>query len=277
MMGVKMIPKILHLYWGRNQPLSYLRYLTVASFIQQNPDWDIVIGYPVEESKGHYELWIEQNKDGHGGKDYFDELNDFKQVRLNEYSWDYADWINTEVHRSDVYRWDVMSTMGGWWTDFDIIYFKPMIDISVYESVVFPMYKVLSVIPIGFFGCCPFNAYLREAYNKSLDALKDDIDYQAAGTYILGTGAQDGVDYISEDIVYPFKWNHLNPMLNQAQYNLPDECIGIHWFGGSSKTHMLEHDICVDGWFNETRNFQRIVKDITERLVIERVLVDNGL
>ena len=36
------IPKKIYLYWGAS-PLSYLRYLTVASLSRLNPDWEITV------------------------------------------------------------------------------------------------------------------------------------------------------------------------------------------------------------------------------------------
>mgnify|MGYP000863621701 CR=1 FL=1 len=41
------IPKIVHFYWGKNNPLTFLQYLSVVSFREHNPGWKIKIYYPL--------------------------------------------------------------------------------------------------------------------------------------------------------------------------------------------------------------------------------------
>ena len=38
-------PKILHIYWGGGI-MTYIRFLTIKSFMNQNPDWTIMFWYP---------------------------------------------------------------------------------------------------------------------------------------------------------------------------------------------------------------------------------------
>ena len=44
------VPQILHLYWNMEK-LSYLQYLTVRTFMEINPDWEIILWYPKYPSK----------------------------------------------------------------------------------------------------------------------------------------------------------------------------------------------------------------------------------
>ena len=45
------ISKGSHTYWGGGK-LVYLRYLTIKTFMRLNPDWQIILWYPVAPFKG---------------------------------------------------------------------------------------------------------------------------------------------------------------------------------------------------------------------------------
>lgn len=102
------VPKVLHLFWGKNKPLSYLRYLTVKSFVKYNPDWGIRVHIPTSPIDSKPRLWpteITSSK-----FDYFDKLNDIPNV----------DFIPVEstkeigsVHTSDLLRIKLLHEEGG--------------------------------------------------------------------------------------------------------------------------------------------------------------------
>lgn len=264
----KHIPKILHLYWGLNLPLSYLRYLTVISWIRYNPDWQIIIGTPKVTSgiSRHHD-----DKDMfYSGEDYFDKLRHIDNVTIQEFDWSGHQHIKTEVQRSDIYRWVQVPKYGGWWSDFDILYLKPMISIEHFTKPVMIVYHTKSTRkqhPIGFWGSPKNNRWIQNIGVRGDNRLKrNNKAMQGAGTEAIPTIIHKCNDYITPDIVYPFPWNGLEPMLNNKQYNLPSETIGIHWFGGAEVTKELEKQMLPDTDFDMSKNFHRIVKELSDGL-----------
>ena len=71
---LRKIPKVIYLYWGRNQPLSWMRYMTVYSLSVLNRDWKIKIYYPIKTSFSITWVSSSYRHVDYKGKDYFDDL-----------------------------------------------------------------------------------------------------------------------------------------------------------------------------------------------------------
>lgn len=117
------IPKIFHCYWGGNK-LPYLRYLTIDSFHRLNPDWQIRYYYPLNPVSEHSWSTTEQ-KYSDTWENWVDKI-DSKSIQTIGISFDGIRKEMSEVHRSDYLRWQLLATIGGLWSDMDIIYIKPM-------------------------------------------------------------------------------------------------------------------------------------------------------
>lgn len=124
------VPKIFHTYWG-GDVLSYMRYMTIVSFMRQNPDWRVILWLPAEESIkrtwGSRELNYDVLCD-----DYLPKLMELpiEKIRVDFRDYGYANTIS-EVHKSDFLRMHLLGTMGGLWSDMDVLYFKPMTALGV--------------------------------------------------------------------------------------------------------------------------------------------------
>ena len=113
---LKKIPRVLHLYWGRNKKLSFMKYLTAYSFSKQNPDWEIRVHFPKSPFIG--ENWADKTQKGYNfkGADYFDKLSDIPNLTLHEVDFDEDFDFDTgipEVFRSDLYRIKLLGDHGG--------------------------------------------------------------------------------------------------------------------------------------------------------------------
>jgi hypothetical protein len=121
---MKKIPKILHLYWDGN-PMSFLQSLTVVSFHKYNPDWKIVVHVPDEEYKGRMRFNFIPD---YVGQDYFNTVSDLDYVNINVI--DLAQFsVRKDVHgilRSDIFRYNILYNEGGVWSDFDVLWLKPV-------------------------------------------------------------------------------------------------------------------------------------------------------
>lgn len=110
------------MYWDRS-PMSILQALTAVSFNRYNPDWEINVYVPKQSYTGNSKYIP-----NYVGKDYFYLVEQIKavnivEVNLNDYS------IDTGLHnilRSDILRYHLLYDVGGVWSDFDVIWLKPM-------------------------------------------------------------------------------------------------------------------------------------------------------
>src|SRR5271157_5451473 len=117
------IPKILHLFWGRVNPLSKLQIYTVLSFRKFNPDYKIKIwvnSIPCEKwDMGDIKL------PEYTGKDYFNCLYDIENVEIIDLDFQKVYRIPNlynDVWRSDLFRYVILYEEGGFWSDFDVIW-----------------------------------------------------------------------------------------------------------------------------------------------------------
>lgn len=122
------IPKILHVYWGGGT-LSYMRFMTIKTFMKYNPDWEIRLMYP----KYPFTNITWQNPEQKYNidcKDFFSEAMELPITRIpiDFKLYGFTNQIS-EVHKSDYIRLIQLSSHGGVWSDMDIIYFKSMNDL----------------------------------------------------------------------------------------------------------------------------------------------------
>lgn len=262
-----MIPQVLHLYWGRNNPLSFLRYMTVASFSELNPAWEIIVHYPKDTHAGITWDSREHQVDMSGVNDWFNALNDIPRCEIHQ-----ADMSGigatgglAEVMRSDLMRWKLLAEVGGWWSDFDILFIKPMSNLEIADSVCVvganqrkPSGGELT--SIGFLGS-DAGGFAREFFNavlRNATMACDPMQYQSAGRFAYEP-VQDKwrkdkrLCIIPPVIVYPIpSWD---AAALYAYYNiaLSNDTIGIHWFGGFAQSQEFERivdkGIPQQGWF----------------------------
>lgn len=237
-----MVPKIIHLYWGMNRPMSYLRYLTVLTFQKLNPDWEVKLWTPTVPS-------IETNWNSgeqvacYRGVDYAQELNftkfDFSSIGIPE--------STPEVHKSDLLRWYLLGHYGGIWSDFDIIWVKPIPHAPIWEGAGLCRYKAVNgsdkdYTAIGFLTSSGRGQYFFDLMFKVAARLQGRSDYQAYGAQMLDyfleiwPEGQRLAFWHDPELVYhycqsqDFKLYFRSPELKR-QDTL--KCLGYHWYAGN--------------------------------------------
>lgn len=252
-----MIPKILHLYWGRNNPLSFLRYMTVVSFAQLNPDWQIKVHYPKDV---HAEItWSspEHQVNMSNVDDYFDMLIEVPRCEICLTDMDDPIAGLAEVMRSDLVRWKLLAEQGGWWSDFDILFVKPMANLKLddFISVVGSYQKqIRSEVKhwsIGFLGS-DAGDFAKDFFEKVLrnaQAACDPKKYQSCGQFAYTPVQEKWFGHkclfvLPSTIVYPIQWWDLcNLYSGRVRRRVAQDTIGIHWFGGSRYSQEAERVI----------------------------------
>lgn len=249
------IPKVLHLYWGGDRPLSFLRHLTVVSFLMFNPDWKIVIW------KGARTSVIDDWKTGehyrytYKGPDFFDKVSKIFGVEVKE-DVEINNLPICEVHKSDLIRWKILSTEGGWWSDFDIVYFSSMKNIQIEKCAEALICPGSDRQNIGFLASVPGSELYERVFSKGMRIVANKKDtealpYQILGSLLLSSVLKEknwmmrDVRLIPENSVYPFcfpsmKNRQIGLWKDRNLMDIGDKTIGIHWYGGDKSSCFVE-------------------------------------
>lgn len=251
-----MTPKILHLYWGKNRPLSFFRYLTIHSFYKLNPDWVIKLWTPMYTSKAQ-EWTTGEQVSSYNGKDYLQELYpfihlvDFDRLKLSN--------DLPEVHKSDLLRWFLLACYGGVWADMDILFTKPMPDLDNWHGAGLCKYRAIPDKPYDFLSI-GFNVssdlsgrmFFQGLFNLGVTKyIQRPKGYQAFGAELLGEfiekhGKDHLLHYFSPQLVYPYFY-HNKIKLFWSPGDLPTEgVIGYHWYAGMPLSGQIESTITPD-------------------------------
>jgi glycosyltransferase involved in cell wall biosynthesis len=253
------IPKCMNFFWASSK-LSWARYLTVKSFRILNPDWEINVYTDGDIPANAPKTWrTEEMQDCnvYDGVDYFPELKNL-DVEVKEYVSSLRSLA--PAHASDLFQWSMLSSEGGFFSDMDILYIKPI----PYEEwcksdVVYCNSR--GYASIGFYGSSPNNPLFHGILCEALARYKKGI-YQSTGAEAIyragGLGAmwnntltnhpgdvamavlknqysKLSFKELIESTVYPWAWDDVENIWDRS-VTVPISCIGIHWFGGAPKS-----------------------------------------
>ena len=229
------IPRRLFLYWGRNKPLSFLRYMTVLSFSKLNPDWDILIYYPSNIS--YIETWKtrEQKENKYNGKDFFTELDNINNVITIESK--FTPKIS-EIFKSDIFRVHALATYGGVWSDFDILYTKPITRLHINSIENKLVDAVICQHKYSFAGFLMSKAYSYTYCKLAVNVLGAEATYYTSilDNYYYDVFSnpliEDVVVNLDMESVYPISWEKPEGLLDNILQE--EHTIGIHWYAGSN-------------------------------------------
>jgi hypothetical protein len=233
------IPKIMHCYWG-GRKLPYLRYLTLESFHKYNPDWEIRYYYPLNPIAGHSWSTIEQKYD-ETWENWVDKI-DSNVIEVQGVNFAEATKGMSEVHRSDYLRWQLLSTVGGLWSDMDIIYTKP-ID-NLYINI--PENKDKETIvcickyghSVGFLMGSANNATFKRMAEQSLVSYSS-AQYQCMGSALFNKlyptiESIPNCVNLSMDVLYAYDANHVKELFSSNNLvRFTNNTIGVHWYAGN--------------------------------------------
>ena len=203
------------------------------------------------------------------GPDWLPKVSDLG-IEVQEYKIGYGlDETLGPVFKADISRWQILWKEGGFYSDTDILYTRPM---SAYmnekirkqrDAVVFLEPYIL----IGFLGASPNNQFYRDVFVMACKSF-DPTVYESAGSLAVRetVGAHNGreralkrrypamsIDFLPHHIVYPFPYKQHTFMFRQMTpeaaklVNRPG-CIGIHLFGGSKAFSQFNNHVSPDNY-----------------------------
>lgn len=236
------VPKILHVYWGGGI-MPYMRYLTVKSFIDLNPDWEVLYWYPKYPTMGTTWTTSENSYELHC-TDYFKEFLNLPMTKT-AVDFEHHGFSNSmaEVHKSDFFRSFLLATYGGVWTDMDIIYFKPMISLEIND----PFYKEKETFvcinnyghSIGFMMALPRSKfferlanYARIDYNPNLYQCMGPELFNKHGASLSAINVYSPAVNIKMDAVYAHNAYMIAELWDGSPPRFTEFSIGVHWYAG---------------------------------------------
>ena len=258
------IPKILHLYWDGRTHLSFLQYLTMVTFKELNPDWAIKLYVPMIYFK--HKTWKSfEQKIEYTGKNYYRKLSDYAEIiKIDFETIGFRNDIS-EIIKSDYLRYYLLSTQGGGWADFDIIFLKPISEIAngTNTQIIGDENKIDTVItyfdghfPVGFFMASKNNKVFKIIL-QNCSRHYDSDRYQSLGVELwnrvfvdperMAARTKCNILFVNNETYLPYKWFE-TPILfefNQPDVNterVTENSIGIHWFNGSNEAKNFEND-----------------------------------
>lgn len=259
-----MIPNQIAFFWSGG-PLSWMRYLTLQTFCDLNPTWDIYLY--VTQSDFHKEVWDTpetQDYTNYDREDWMPTVVADLPVEIK-----IADNLPRDIspiHQCDMFQWWWLSNHGGWYSDLDILYLQSMDDLCESAGEVDMVFSFpQGDFTIGFLGCAPGNKFYELLYetckqNKlGLGGRSLDSYYQGFGIHIVQAVLQHthGPTMASiiqtkynhsyyevgpNDSVYPWNWTKINRIWDET-HELPHSQLGIHWFAGAAISQQMNREL----------------------------------
>jgi hypothetical protein len=254
------MPRRMCFYWTAEK-MSWMRYLTLSTFRYHNPDWQMVLYRSTP--RGGNKQWRSsptQDCDTYAGPDYSSRV-----VKLDVSMIEWEPPVNdmAPVHACDLCQWEALDKNGGFYSDMDILYVRPMpCEITNEAQVVFCLSGGFMVI--GLVGSSRGNRFIGDL-SRSARHYYVPTAYQSTGAEALYRMAKVwpkwmnydrpgelAVSHLRENFrdvsmqVLPdgtfYPWTYLQTRsIFEESHEVPAETVGIHWFGGDSLSQSWNH------------------------------------
>lgn len=271
------IPQIAHFYWGNNR-LSFLRYLTIYSFRKENPDWEIRIYRPKINFQGK-KTWHtrERCNNNYSGQSYLEQTKEITD-QVFEIDFSKIGFLNDvpEAFKADYLRWKLLSEDGGLWSDFDIIYFKPLNSLYFNNETNQEIDTIIcqkGLHRIGFLLSSKNNQFYKYIASQASHCF-NKFNYQSIGSCIFNKNFPN-LSYINKqfpdlnplnmqmNVVYPLDELSILAFFQNSTLNIKKgNCIGIHWFGGHPGLEKWENLLTIDNFDDYQNSFCQIIRGV---------------
>ena len=267
------IPKRLYLYWDRANQMSRLQTFTIKSFHELNPEWKIYVYIPLKKYNGDISYKIE-----YIGKDYFYLIEEMKfvniiNVDLNKYNID----INMHgILRSDILRYHLLYNGGGIWSDFDVLWLKPIEYMSNIKYIgITPLTDITDIISfrngtygyhsIGIMVHCLHSNYILSLVEQT-KLIKAPYRHQSFGSTMINKmypkfetlNKFENIIGIKYETYYPYALENMNALYNKNDLSyINNNVMCVHWFNG----HRFSKDYINNNGFDRNCSMTTILKN----------------
>jgi hypothetical protein len=214
-----------------------------------NPDWEVRLHIPKEHYSGEAEWVSHSHKIRYVGKDYMNQLStlgvkprvfDFKAAGFRE--------DIHEAYKSDYLRWHLLYHSGGFWSDLDVIFFKPLPegvfnahDYCITADIDPPIYYIAFIYSRK---NSPIIGKILRAANKECN--QDWHNYQCLGNVLVSKCFPNPILSYKQDAATQQELVHIfDPAINlpikrvsrmadifERHVAIDSRSVGFHWFGG---------------------------------------------
>ena len=272
---MKRIPKICHLTWTKDSPMSLLQVFTAITFHKHNPDWKIIVHLVMQTTD---QLGANTYVPDYTGKDHFHMIAEMPYVEIHE-----VDLIEEGIeaqnkatmHISDILRVKYLYEVGGVYSDFDMLWLRPMSEFGTITRIGDPWdFETTACFYEGTFGhhnnsnivSQPKGKYLLSIIEAQKE-LKPPYTHQAFNSDILNhlypnyhiiNDMFPRVLAIAYSTFYPYSIYNLSLLY---EYCVPKIAyakgvMGVHWFNG----HELSQDYVNKGDYRKGCSMSLILK-----------------
>ena len=230
---------MVHMFFG-GDTMSWLRFICLKSFTIQYPDIELILWKSKEWAKE--KTWNSEEQQDFtttNGVDYFPEV---EKLNITIKEWEQPDEVTERfglldpVHQADIFRYHILSTVGGYFSDTDVLFLdnslKPILNKSLDLCVYYGDY------PIGFIGGKGKGSRWGEIYQACLKST--DSEYQSFGASLIKqvwfTPPKDFIN-LGKDVFYHYDHHMIYALFARE---LPtDHLSNIHMYlgGGLSQIY----------------------------------------
>lgn len=266
--------KICHFIWDRS-PLAFLNAVSVWSFKRHNPEWQVWL-WIINTTFRHGWLTTE-HKELYDGYCYMEHINkDVDKIKTLAPA-EIHPTVTSTVHLSDLLRYQILKRHGGLYSDFDILYLKPL-PFALDKDLVFANWEISKSVftfhwPVAlFYAHQPESPFWTTVVEKAM-AKGHKGKYQHYGVHfwnellptkhlsasssletvmdhLQSCAVSQGYDLAIENgqLYLPVKWNETKILYSdykKDRHGFLDgrsPAFAIHWFNGDakSKTYLAE-------------------------------------
>ena len=230
-----MIDLTFHLFWSGSK-LSYLRYLTFASLRHFHPKARIRLCIADKCKKtGH--TWLREKQDFESSKikeDFLPKLRDLNvEIQKIELFSQYA-----PNFQSDFFRWWALREEGGFYLDTDQIILKPFDTLPLDHEMIYCKYvnpQCGMYTPVGVVGAEKGSPIVQEICKK-ISKYYNPNNYNSIGPFMFldmtSKVSMDKCFKAPKEWFYPAWHSDMVKGLYDGTFEIPEESIALHWFGG---------------------------------------------
>lgn len=270
MYGPDKIKKKMSFFWAGDR-MSWMRYMTLKSFRHFHPDWEMLLYTTnVLNNAAGWSTHDMQDCSEYKGENYMKRLGDL-DVKIVDWSPPVVKFPKlVPAQASDICEWEILADGDGFFSDMDILYVAP-IPYETLKKADVVCCLTLGYMTIGFFGAAAGTKFFEDILIESHTGYSPGR-YQSAGAeaiYRLGDLGGcwsetvnpgdvamrklrkkyphlDIVELKSEQI-YPWSFREVQ-MIFERNRQVPEDCIGIHWFGASPHAQKWNNTLTADNY-----------------------------
>lgn len=243
-----MIPKVMNFFWV-GKKMSWLRYMTLYSFCKLNPGWEVNLY--LNDFREYDNPWSDHHTQDffmYKGPDYLDRV-DSLPVKIQKMILPFP--VNP-VCQSDLFQWLLLGNDGGFYSDLDILYIRP-IDYAIWSQHSTVCCLAENEFTIGFLGACEGNQFFKDIAEEALQQY-NDREYQSAGinsvygiirnkcnrlhkssliSDISKAYPELSVFNLPQETIYPWAWHNAPVKIFYENNKLSLNTVGVHWYAGA--------------------------------------------